>query len=200
MPDSSPTKCYSGYTTWFLERLVLLPWLPGRMPSPRTARAQDRPRPNPECFACDGEPHALIVSLEQRSTEMVFQISDAAAEDLRLDIIIGVLADPLRLTIIRKLLVGSEAYDHTCGWFDFDRLKSSLTHHFKALREAGLIRQRQYGLERRSRGRMEDIDARFPGLLELVRAWRPEHSASHDQHGDKLTPPKERPPRASEPR
>lgn len=104
-------------------------------------------------------------------------LSEPAAEDLRLDVIMGALADPLRLTIIRKLLLESEAYDHTCGWFGFDRPKSSLTHHFKALREAGLIRQRQYGLERRSRVRTEDLDARFPGLLDLVKAWQPTHSS-----------------------
>nr|WP_242560426.1 MULTISPECIES: helix-turn-helix domain-containing protein [Pandoraea] len=71
------------------------------------------------------------------------------------------------------LLLHSDAYDHTCGWFGFDRPKSSLTHHFKALREAGLIRQRQYGLERRSRLRTEDLNARFPGLLALVENWQP---------------------------
>lgn len=98
-------------------------------------------------------------------------LPEPAAEDLRLDLIMGALADPLRLTIIRKLILESEAYDHTCGWFGFDRPKSSLTHHFKTLREAGLIRQRQYGLERRSRVRTEDLDDRFPGLLNLVRAW-----------------------------
>ncbi|WP_312608968.1 hypothetical protein [Agrobacterium pusense] len=61
----------------------------------------------------------------------------------------------------------------TCGWFGFDRPKSSLTQHFKALREAGLIRQRQYHLERRSRVRAKDLDARFSGLLNLVKAWEP---------------------------
>lgn len=101
-------------------------------------------------------------------------LPEPAAADLRLETIMGALADPLRLTIIRKLLLESEAYDHTCGWFGFDRPKSSLTHHFKALREAGLIRQRQYGLERRSRVRVEDLDARFPGLLPLVRSWEPD--------------------------
>ena len=100
-------------------------------------------------------------------------LPEPATADLRLDSIMGALADPLRLTIICKLLLESESYEHSCGWFGFDRPKSSLTHHFKALREAGLIRQRQYGLERRSRVRTEDLDARFPGLLELVRAWLP---------------------------
>lgn len=93
--------------------------------------------------------------------------------DLRLETILGALADPLRLTIVRKLMLEAQAYDHPCGWFGFDRPKSSLTHHFKALREAGVIRQRQYGLERRSRLRSEDLEARFPGLLALVADWQP---------------------------
>lgn len=83
------------------------------------------------------------------------------------------LGDPLRLTIVHKLIVESDAYDHPCGWFGFDRPKSSLTHHFKALREAGVIRQRQYGLERRSQLRRDDLEARFPGLLALVENWQP---------------------------
>lgn len=81
------------------------------------------------------------------------------------------LSDPLRLRIVQALLLESDAYDHPCGWFGIDRPKSSLTHHFRALREAGLIRQRQYGLERRSRLRHEDLEARFPGLLALVAGW-----------------------------
>ncbi len=93
--------------------------------------------------------------------------------NLRLETIFAALADPLRLTIVRKLMLEAEAYDHACGWFGFDRPKSSLTHHFKALREAGVIRQRQYGLERRSRLRTEDLEARFPGLLDLVANWQP---------------------------
>ncbi|MCD7100146.1 transcriptional regulator [Stenotrophomonas sp. MMGLT7] len=100
-------------------------------------------------------------------------LAEPAVEELRLETILGALADPLRLTIVHKLMRESDAYDHPCGWFGFDRPKSSLTHHFKALREAGVIRQRQYGLERRSRLRREDLDARFPGLLALVENWRP---------------------------
>ena len=99
-------------------------------------------------------------------------LPEPSLDDIRLEAIFGALSQPLRLTIIQKLLLESEGYDHSCGWFGFNRPKSSLTHHFKALREAGLIRQRQYGLERRSRVRAEDLDARFPGLLDLVVAWK----------------------------
>ncbi|RSN54715.1 ArsR family transcriptional regulator [Streptomyces sp. WAC 04229] len=100
-------------------------------------------------------------------------LPEPPVEELRLEIVLGALSDPLRLTIVRRLLLESEEFDHTCGWFGFDRPKSSLTHHFKALREAGVTRQRQYGLERRSHVRVADLEARFPGLLDLVVAWRP---------------------------
>ncbi|MGG2464185.1 ArsR/SmtB family transcription factor [Streptomyces sp. RGM 3693] len=87
---------------------------------------------------------------------------------LRLEVVMGALSDPLRMRIVRTLLLESDEFDHACGWFGLDRPKSSLTHHFRTLREAGLIRQRQYGLERRSHVRIEDLEARFPGLLAVV--------------------------------
>ncbi|MGC4958418.1 ArsR/SmtB family transcription factor [Actinomadura citrea] len=95
-------------------------------------------------------------------------LAEPAVEDLRLETVFGALSGPLRLAIVRKLLLEREEFDHPCGWFGFDRPKSSLTHHFKALREAGVLRQRQYGLERRSEVRVDDLDARFPGLLDLI--------------------------------
>ncbi|THA90056.1 transcriptional regulator [Streptomyces sp. LRa12] len=98
-------------------------------------------------------------------------LPEPGVDELRLETVLGALSDPLRLTIVRKLLLESENFDHSCGWFGFDRPKSSLTHHFKALREAGVTRQRQYGLERRSQVRVDDLNARFPGLLDLVAAW-----------------------------
>ncbi|MEU1805507.1 ArsR family transcriptional regulator [Streptomyces sp. NPDC019937] len=101
-------------------------------------------------------------------------LPEPAVEDLRLETVLGALSDPLRLLIVRKLLLESEQFDHPCGWFGIDRPKSSLTHHFKALREAGITRQRQYGLERRSHVRIADLNARFPGLLDLVTAWTPD--------------------------
>ncbi|RKP46023.1 ArsR/SmtB family transcription factor [Trinickia fusca] len=104
-------------------------------------------------------------------------LAEPAVADLRLEEIFAALADPLRLTIVRMLMLESEAYDHPCSWFGFDRPKSSLTHHFKALREAGVLRQRQYGLERRSRVRTEDLNERFPGLLDLVVQWEAPNEA-----------------------
>ncbi|MER7451551.1 ArsR/SmtB family transcription factor [Nocardia beijingensis] len=93
--------------------------------------------------------------------------------DLRLDHVLAALSDPLRLTMVRRLLLDSPDTDRPCSWFGIDRPKSTLTHHFRVLREAGVTRQRRYGLERRSQVRVEDLEARFPGLLDLVRAWEP---------------------------
>ncbi len=106
-------------------------------------------------------------------TDLPEPLAEPAVDELRLESVLSALSDPLRLTIVRKLLLESENFDHSCGWFGLDRPKSSLTHHFKALREAGLTRQRQYGLERRSHVRVDDLNARFPGLLDLVAAWTP---------------------------
>ncbi|MDV9169348.1 helix-turn-helix transcriptional regulator [Streptomyces sp. W16] len=117
---------------------------------------------------------APVIKALPEPPDLPAPLPEPAVDELRLETVLGALSDPLRLTIIRKLLLESEQFDHTCGWFGFDRPKSSLTHHFKALREAGLTRQRQYGLERRSHVRVEDLDARFPGLLDLVAAWTPE--------------------------
>ncbi|QIS11043.1 ArsR/SmtB family transcription factor [Nocardia arthritidis] len=100
-------------------------------------------------------------------------LPEPARADLRLEHIMGALSDPLRMAMVRRLLLESPDADRTCGWFGIDRPKSTMTHHFKVLREAGVTRQQQYGLERRSRVRIEDLDARFPGLLDLIRAWEP---------------------------
>jgi DNA-binding transcriptional ArsR family regulator len=98
-------------------------------------------------------------------------LPEPVADDLRLETVLGALSDPLRLRIVQKLLLESEAFDHPCSWFEIDRPKSTLTHHFRALREAGVTRQRQYGLERRSQVRVDDLEERFPGLLDLVADW-----------------------------
>jgi DNA-binding transcriptional ArsR family regulator len=49
-----------------------------------------------------------------------------------------------------------------------DVAPSTLTHHFRVLREAGVIRQREDGNRRWTTLRLDDLDARFPGLLEAI--------------------------------
>ncbi|WP_217240158.1 helix-turn-helix transcriptional regulator [Streptomyces sp. AC555_RSS877] len=115
-----------------------------------------------------------VIKVLPEPTGLPEPLPEPAVEDLRLEAVLGALSDPLRLGVVRKLLLESERFDHPCGWFGLDRPKSSLTHHFKALRVAGITRQRQYGLERRSHVRVDDLNARFPGLLDLVAAWTPD--------------------------
>ncbi|WP_112133290.1 ArsR/SmtB family transcription factor [Glycomyces dulcitolivorans] len=93
--------------------------------------------------------------------------------ELRLEQVLSALSDPLRLDIVQTYLRDADGEERACGWFKIDRPKSTRTHHWKVLREAGVVRQRQVGLERRNRVREADLDARFPGLLDLVRDWKP---------------------------
>ncbi len=80
--------------------------------------------------------------------------------------VLHALSDPHRLKIVRRLAAESEPC--RCGNFDLDVTKSTLTHHFRVLREAGVIEQRQVGTARMNSLRREDLDQRFPGLLDAV--------------------------------
>lgn len=76
------------------------------------------------------------------------------------------LSDPVRLKIVAELARSGE--ESTCGSFALPVTKSTCTHHFKVLREAGLIHQRHKGTMRLNTLRREDLEARFPGLLESI--------------------------------
>lgn len=88
-----------------------------------------------------------------------------AADQLELVAVLHALSDPIRLRIV----VGLAAGDHRpCGSFDLPVTKSTCTHHFKVLREAGVIRQRLEGTTRLNSLRRDDLEQRFPGLLDSV--------------------------------
>ena len=87
-------------------------------------------------------------------------------EELQLDRVLHALSDPHRLKIVRAL--AEDPTPRPCGSFGLDISKSTKTHHFRVLREAGLIAQAVQGTCRMSTLRREDLDARFPGLLDAV--------------------------------
>jgi len=60
------------------------------------------------------------------------------------------------------------APERACGAFPVDVAPSTLTHHFRVLREAGVIRQREDGNRRWTALRGEDLEGRFPGLLDAI--------------------------------
>ena len=94
-----------------------------------------------------------------------------ATADLELPTVLHALSDPQRLRIVRKLSADPEP--RPCGSFDVNVSKSTCTHHFRVLREAGVIEQEVLGTARLNSLRREDLDERFPGLLDAVLAAAP---------------------------
>lgn len=86
-------------------------------------------------------------------------------DQLDLTTILQALGDPVRLTIVRELAAAGE---QICGAMELGVSKSTRSHHFKTLREAGLTDTRIEGTHRHVSLRREDLDARFPGLLDAV--------------------------------
>ena len=93
-----------------------------------------------------------------------------ARSELELPAVLHALSDPARLAIVRRLAAGHE---RSCGGFDLDLSKATLSHHYRVLREAGLVRARPDGRMRLLSLRREDLEARFPGLLDAVLAEQP---------------------------
>ena len=75
------------------------------------------------------------------------------------------LSDPVRLEIVRQLDREGEA---SCAALDGGRPKSSMSHHFRVLRAAGLVHTRIAGVQHMNTLRRDEMDARFPGLLAAV--------------------------------
>jgi DNA-binding transcriptional ArsR family regulator len=88
-------------------------------------------------------------------------------EGLELTAVLHALSDPHRLRIVRGLAEEEEP-QHCRAFCDGVVSKSTLTHHFRVLREAGVIEQRAEGTAKLNTLRREDLDARFPGLLDAV--------------------------------
>ena len=87
-------------------------------------------------------------------------------DELILGAVLHALSDPVRLQIVCRLAEAN--LELACGTFDLPVTKSTSTYHFKELREAGIIVQRDEGTRRLSRLRRADLEARFPGLLDTV--------------------------------
>ncbi len=78
---------------------------------------------------------------------------------------LAALGDPVRLEMVRQL---AERGEVPCGGFHFDLAKSTLSHHFKVLREAGVVASRSEGTSLINSLNREEMEQRFPGLLEGV--------------------------------
>lgn len=92
-------------------------------------------------------------------------LSHPPVEELRLPEVLHALSDPVRLDIVRVLDRGEEL---SCSHLGVDVSKSTLSHHLRVLRDAGITRTRANGTQRMVSLRIEDLERRFPGLLDCV--------------------------------
>jgi DNA-binding transcriptional ArsR family regulator len=93
-----------------------------------------------------------------------------ALDEVTVEGILHALSDPVRAAIFADMAASS--CPQTCSSFltvsERNIPKSTLSQHFKALREAGLIRSERQGVEMLNTSRCREIDTRFPGLIAAI--------------------------------
>src|SRR5580698_2982846 len=102
-------------------------------------------------------------------------------DDIRLEAVLHALSDPVRTAIFAD--IAAATCPQTCTAFaqvnDKAIPKSSLSQHFKVLREAGLIHSERQGVEMHNTSRCDEVNARFPGLLPaIIGAYQAEAKAA----------------------
>ena len=90
-----------------------------------------------------------------------------ALDDVVLEDVFHALSDPVRLGIVLQLARDGDA---NCAALDGGRPKSTVSHHFRVLREAGLVHTRVEGVVHMNALRRDELDRRFPGLMDAVLA------------------------------
>ena len=111
---------------------------------------------------------------------MIREMSDhhvrhPAVDELELGAVLHALSDPVRLRIVRELAAHGAC---NCGTFAVPVAKSTLSHHLRVLREAGLTLTEPTGTQRVVSLRRDELDARFPGLLDAVLAAAPDATST----------------------
>lgn len=86
-------------------------------------------------------------------------------KDISLPGVLYALGDPIRLEIVKRLAAKGE---QTCGALEVPIAKSTLSYHFRVLRESGILYCRKEGTQHINSLRREDLNALFPGLLDTV--------------------------------
>ena len=91
-------------------------------------------------------------------------------EDVTVEAILHALSDPVRVAIFAQIVGAGcpQACSHFLNISEKTVPKSTLSQHFKALREAGLIRGERRGVEMRNTSRCSEIEQRFPGLVAAI--------------------------------
>ena len=115
-----------------------------------------------------------------------------ALDDVTVEGILHALSDPVRAAIFADIV--ASACPQNCSNFlkvsEKTIPRSTLSQHFRALREAGLIRGERRGVEMHNTPRCAELEQRFPGLIMAI------VNAHHAQAAGKsrINPPKRRKP------
>lgn len=94
------------------------------------------------------------------------RIKNTPIEQVELTDLMYALSDPTRLEIIKCLKKGNR--EMTCGEIDLARPKSSMSHHFKILRNAGIVYTEVSGKEHLNSLRINELEKKFPGVLKSI--------------------------------
>ena len=92
-------------------------------------------------------------------------LTQPSCNDVDLATVMAALSDPVRVSIVRSLAGAGEC---ACGTLDLGVSPATRSHHFRVLREAGITHTRPEGTHRYVSLRRDELDARFPGLLDAI--------------------------------
>lgn len=107
-------------------------------------------------------PRGRLLAMASRTSSPLVH-PDASAMDL-FDVL-SALSDPIR----QQIVVTVARYPGiACGRIELGIAKSSMSHHYRVLREAGILHQTDQGTSRASKIRHADLESRFPGLIDMV--------------------------------
>lgn len=93
------------------------------------------------------------------------EIQQPSRDEISLTKVLHALSDPVRMEIVLKIASAGQV---ACGAFDIPMPKSTLSHHFKVLRESGVVASRREGNVLINSIRFDDLEARFPGVIEAI--------------------------------
>jgi DNA-binding transcriptional ArsR family regulator len=102
-------------------------------------------------------------------------LHEPPTSEIRLTEVLHALSDPLRLQVAKQLTELSEC---SCSGLGVSVSKSTLSHHLKVLREAGITHTRVVGTTRLVSLRAVELEERFPGVLDSVLAAHDEPARS----------------------
>jgi DNA-binding transcriptional ArsR family regulator len=112
------------------------------------------------------------LNLSQDGSTLIYvrPLFHPSLEDITVEGILHALSDPVRVAIYADIV--AQECSQNCSMFlnisDKAIPKSTLSQHFRALREAGLIRGERRGIEMHNTSRCAEVEERFPGLLRAI--------------------------------